>query len=377
VPNLTQSLFTAILISNHKAIPGDGAQNQSEQSLPDDTLNTVVFDDDSMRRRQLLALTGGTVSIAVAGCLGDDDETEPVDTDDDDGENGTPENGEDDDGGDDENGAPEPELDGLDVDVSDSVLPVDDETSITVTASYDDGSEETVTDDATITSDDESLVSVSEGTITWEGEGTVTLTVEYEGFEETVEVETEADEEDEDAEPFELGDAFEAEGVGGYISFAEESEADAEEEGLTFPTEAEDGEAIAVEATVDGDTWESTSVEFPEVDTGTARATIEALDGLSGDIDFENGIMTAEGTLEVTIEDDDSFEFEISATSEESGELSGDVDAEFAPAEVTVVDNEFIIDDETGDALIDGFLGLPAEDPGENWLVLTFEMVSE
>ncbi len=335
----------------------------------------VVFDDGSMRRRRLLTLAGGTVTIAVAGCLDDedpddtDDETDDTDDDQDD-ENGETENGETD--GEDE----EPELEGLSLDVSDSVLSVDGEATLTVTAEYDDGSEETVTGDATVTSDNDAIVSVVDETVSWAGEGTVTITAEYEGFEDSVELAAE-EEDDEDQEPFELGDEFEAEGVGGYISFAEESEEDAEEGGLTFPTETEDGEAIAVEATVDGDTWESTSVEFPEVDTGTAEATIEALGGLSGNIDIEDGLMTAEGTLEVTIEGDDSFEFDIDATSEESGELSGNFDAEFAPAEVTVVDNEFIIDDETGDALIDGFLGLPADDPGENWLVLTFEIVSE
>ncbi len=328
-----------------------------------------------MRRRRLLALTGGTVSIAVAGCLGDDDESEPEATDDeeDDGEQDDTPEGEDD-TGEDENGEVEPALEGLDVAVSEPVLAVNSDTTITVTAVYDDGSEETVTDEATITSDDEAVASVSNGTIAWEGEGTTTLTVAYEGFEETIEVESEAEE---DAEPFELGDEFEAEGVGGYISFAEETEDDAEEEGLAFPTEAEDGEAIIVEGTVDGDTWESTSVDFPDVDTGTAEATIEAIGGLSGDIDMDDGVMTAEGTLEVTIDDDDSFEFDFAATTEESGELNGSFNAEFAPAEITVVDNEFIIDDETENALIDGFLGLPADEPGENWLVLTFEITSE
>lgn len=336
----------------------------------------MVFDDGSMRRRRLLTLAGGTVTIAVAGCL---DEEDPDDTDDDtddtdddqEDENGETENGETD--GEDED--EEPELEGISLDVSDTLLTVDGEATLTVTAEYDDGSEETVTGDATITSDDDAIVSVADETVSWSGDGTVSITAEYEGFEDTVELEAEEDD-DEEEEPFELGDEFDAEGVGGYISFAEESEEEAEEEGISFAPEDLD-EPPVIEGMVSGNTWESTSVEFPEIDTGTAEATIEAIDGLSGDIDLENGQMTAEGTLEVTIDGDDSFEFAIAATSEASGDLSGTVDAEFAPATVTLVDNEYVVDDETGSAIIDGFLGLPADEPGENWLVLTVEITSE
>jgi len=327
-----------------------------------------------MRRRQLLALTGGTVSIAVAGCLDDED---PDDTDDetDDADDGTEDS---DDDQDDENGEEEnedgeedveeddPEIESIDIDVSDSVIAVADEVTLTVTAQYDDGSEETVTEDATITSDDESLASVSNGTISWGAGGEVTLTVEYEGFEETATVETQSEEDE----------MFEAEGIGGYISFAEDTEDDAEEEGIEFPTNEEDGEAIFIEAIVDDGTWESTSVEFPDVEVSIVDASISAIDGFSGKIDIDSGLMTAEGTLEVSVFDD-SFSFDIAATSEVSGDLSGDVDTGSSPKQITLVDNEYVIEDETGNNLIDDEINLPADQSGENWLVLTVEIKSE
>ncbi len=336
----------------------------------------MVFDDVCMRRRRLLTVAGGTVTIALAGCLDEDDEEMLEDDEDVDDDEDIADDGDDADNGDDDSEEVEPDLEGITIDVDEPVIEVEDEAVATVIAQYDDGSEETVTDEAIITSDDESIASVADGAVTGEAEGTITLLAEYEGFEDTVEVETEDDDE-EDAEPFELGDSFEAEGVGGYISFAEDTEAEAEEEGLAFPTADEDGEAIVVEATVDGERWESTSVEFPDVDTGTAEAAIAAVDGLSGEIDLDSGTMTAEGTLEVTVEGDDSFEFAIAATTDNSGELSGEVDAEFTPAAVTVVDNEFIVEDETGNVIVDNVLDLPADEPGENWLTLTFELTSE
>ena len=330
----------------------------------------VVFDDGSMRRRRLLTLAGGTVTIAVAGCLDDedpddtDDETDDTEDDQDD-ENGETENGETD-GEEDMEEEDDPAIESIDIDVSESVIAVADEITLTVTAQYDDGSEETVTEDATITSDDESLASVSNGTISWGAGGEVTLTVEYEGFEETATVETQSEEDE----------MFEAEGIGGYISFAEDTEDDAEEEGIQFPTNEEDGEAIFIEAIVDDGTWESTSVEFPDVEVSIVDASISAIDGFSGKIDLDSGLMTAEGTLEVTVFDD-SFSFDIAATSEVSGDLSGDVDTDSTPKQVTLVDNEYVIEEETGNNLIDDEINLPADQPGENWLVLTFEMVSE
>ena len=71
---------------------------------------------------------------------------------------------------------------------------------------------------------------------------------------------------------------------------------------------------IQIDATINDDrTWESTNVEFPTVTTSGIEAQVSAVDGIEGEIDRENNVMTAEGTLNVALAlTGDSFEFEFS-----------------------------------------------------------------
>ena len=171
--------------------------------------------------------------------------------------------------------------------------------------------------------------------------------------------------------------SFVAESQGGYVSFSQDTEATAAEEGTPFPALEDGQEPIQIEAEVDEDgTWESQNLTFPALtvseDLGL-EAQVEVIDGLEGEIDPETGVMTAEGEFRVTIQDA-SFTYQSVQTTRESGELSGTADFSGDSAEVTLVDNEFTVDERSGSQTIDGFLDLPADEQGENWLVLHMDV---
>ncbi|WP_436900349.1 hypothetical protein [Halovenus halobia] len=172
--------------------------------------------------------------------------------------------------------------------------------------------------------------------------------------------------------------AFVAESQGGYVAFSEDSESAAETEGVPFPSLEEGEEPIQIEATVNPEdgTWESENLTFPELtvneDLGLT-ADVEVIDGLEGQIDREEGVFTVEGRFRVTIQSA-SFTYESVQTTGESGSLSGSAEFNGDTAEVTLVDNEFTVDEETSSSTINGFLDLPADEPGENWLVLNMDV---
>lgn len=163
-------------------------------------------------------------------------------------------------------------------------------------------------------------------------------------------------------------DGFSGSNTGGFISFAEDTESTAREEGLTF----EEGD-VTIEATVDGNTWESTSTSFAPLETSGVQAQTTAPDGLSGEIDREANTMTAEGTLRVEVEGE-SFSFQIATTTDVSGALEGAADLGAESGTATLVDNEFTVEDTTGDAIIDSVLGLPIEESGRAWIELIFDL---
>lgn len=206
--------------------------------------------------------------------------------------------------------------------------------------------------------------------------GSYDLTVTFRGVEETITVEITAGEVTEatvefDAEEIALEiTGFVAENTGGYISFDEETQEEAEAEGVEFPA----GDVV-LEGTVEDGWWESTDVSFATLDAGLAEADVEAPSGLEGTFDYENGVVTAEGELEVTTAGE-TFRFEIAATTEDSGDLSGSSAFEETGGPATLVDNEYTVEDETG-ALVDSILGLPVEEPGLCWLELPMEFEFE
>lgn len=158
---------------------------------------------------------------------------------------------------------------------------------------------------------------------------------------------------------------------GGWIAFDEDNRTVAIEEGVAFPAEG-----ISINGIVDGQTWESTSVEFPTVETESGiEADVEAPNGLSGTFNDVNDTITAEGELDVTIRsaNNPTVSFDIAATTGESGSLSGEASIGEQAGTATLVDNEFTIDDPTLNPIVDGALGLPIEEPGRSWLELPLE----
>lgn len=164
----------------------------------------------------------------------------------------------------------------------------------------------------------------------------------------------------------EVDAAFQAVSTGGFFQTDETNEEAARQQGLQFlPDE------LVITGDIGNDTWESTDVSFdsPQAD----GFDIEAPDGLSGELDIEGDRLTVEGELVFTLLDD-SFGFEMAATTVTSGDLTGEATLDTDGGSATVVDNEFIIDDTTGDADVDAELGLPSTDPGLNWLELELEL---
>lgn len=179
---------------------------------------------------------------------------------------------------------------------------------------------------------------------------------------------------EEEREPSDDIDAiFTAESIGGYVATDEATRADAIEEGIEFPAKGEDDEHIMIAGEIADGEWHSTSVHFPTVETEEGiEADVEVLGSLSGEVDRDAGLFTANGVLEVAIDELD-FSFDLELTTGDSGSLSGEV----AAGELSLVDNQFIVDEQTGSPVLDDQLGLPATDPGSNWLELDMAMEFE
>jgi len=180
-------------------------------------------------------------------------------------------------------------------------------------------------------------------------------------------------------------ETFVAQSTDGFITLGQETEQQARNEALTFPPTENVPEPLAVEGEVFADgSWESTNVEFPGLDIAELLpeefqafdigVDIAAPDGYQGTLDREQQVMTFEGTLRLDLEiEGDTLDIsaELDATTGDSGELTGEYGLDGEPPTATVVENEYVIDEETGSGLIDDFLGLPAEDP--IWMELRLE----
>ena len=172
-----------------------------------------------------------------------------------------------------------------------------------------------------------------------------------------------------------FGGAFTAEGTSGFVAFgqATDSREEARSEGLLITEDRPI--VIEGEATGDGQ-WESTSVEFPDLrNEEGAEASVELPEGLRGELTADR--MTARGTIRITIAllgNEVSFEFGIEATTEGSNALEGGAAFGEEPQTATLVDNEFTVEDGTGNPAVDERVGIPAPEPGTNWfeLELTF-----
>lgn len=169
---------------------------------------------------------------------------------------------------------------------------------------------------------------------------------------------------------------FTAESESGFVAFGVEtdSEQEAVEEGLSIGAD----DRIVVEGDVlEDDRWESTRVAFPALRTGRGvEANVEAPDGLGGE--FTDERMTAEGAIRIVIEAANAaFSFDVAATTGRSNALRGEAALAAEPPHATLVDNEFTVDDGTGNTLVDDRVGVPAPEPGSNWFELELAFVGE
>ncbi len=203
--------------------------------------------------------------------------------------------------------------------------------------------------------------------LTWEtaedDEGTFTAELTAGDESDTAEVEVDEPLDDAGADA-----TFTATSTDGYILFTED-EFD-EDEALDLPTE-DGGNPIEIEGLIEDGEWESTSVDFPDIEDENLPlpASVDT-PGLEGELDVETGEMTADGTLEVDLDGEASFEFDIGLTTGESGELTGEATTDA----VLTVDNKYTVDEQSGNGAVDGSLDLPADDPGENWLELELSL---
>jgi hypothetical protein len=235
---------------------------------------------------------------------------------------------------------------------------------------------------ATVSVDGQSVQTDASGVATFADlvVGTYDVTVEAEGKSESASATVEADSTASTEVSLKLVESFSftAKNTGGFISFNQDTIDGAESEGINFPTEKADGEGIVIEGEAEGDQWESTQVSFPTLTTSGLEAEATAPNGLQGTIDRENNVMTAEGTLKVTITANGaSFQFNVSLV---SGLSNGDASdtglqgsADFANNNATLVDNEYTVEDTTDSPIVNSQLGLPITEPGLSWLELPFE----
>jgi len=179
-----------------------------------------------------------------------------------------------------------------------------------------------------------------------------------------------------------FGGGVEGISQGGYLALGASSESDARSNGFSLPAQSRGEDPIVVTATTAADgTWESTEVAFKSIpidDPIEGEIQVGLPGGLSGELDPEQGRMTATGELVATVtaggDELGEIRFRIDATTGESGALTGAAAFDGEPASVTLVDNEFAVE-ESGNPIIDGFAGLPSE-VGENWFELELDLSS-
>lgn len=159
----------------------------------------------------------------------------------------------------------------------------------------------------------------------------------------------------------------------GFIAFDESTLEDAQSEGLSFPGAFvnESREVLIEGAITEEGTWEIRTFRFPTLQTESGIEADVTTTDFAGEIDREEGLLTLQGNVTVSIEGD-SFSYDIGATTKESGALSGSLSLDNttgnATGDVTIVDNEYTVDTTTGNGIIDQTLGLPIEQSGNAWL---------
>jgi len=330
-----------------------------------------------MRRRQVLAVLGGSATIGLAGCSNGDSENgnESNNSDDDTGGNG----------GDGNNGTDaSPDLQFKDLLPGGTTVLVGTTVDIEVTVANEGGAEGTQTVEhsvGNITRQQEvTLEGGAEETLTFEsvdtselgtGEYTHTASMGDSSIEGRLTVREQLG-----------GNEFIGRSTDGFVWFGEPDEETALDDSLALPPQEEAPDPVVVIGEISDGTWESSTVDFPPLDSLSIPQvpTVEAPNGFTGEFDLEAGLWTVNGQLVVTIPQEGSedlvISFELNATTEESGQLSGSFERNGGTATVTIVDNETQVPEETGNQIIDGLLGLdgPAGQSGANWFELTLDI---
>lgn len=329
----------------------------------------------TMNRRKLLAVLGTSATGAVAGCLGGDDDDEPNGADDPNGddENGVAdENGTDEPNGDDDPNGDPPTAGDFSVSLLDTPATVDVGAEVTVGYQVENVGDAEDTFDVILEIDGEEIdresVTLEAGA---ETTGQFTYDVDIEQTEPLAVTVTSDDTSDEvEITVVEPGpQSFVAESTGGFLSLAGETREEAAEHelALQLPPSVDVAEPIIVEGEIENGRWEATDIQLPDVSVQGIAVETEAPDGLEGDFDIEEGIMTVEGSWRMDVGPGEAEPF-INATTGESGALTGEFDLEAEEPSVTLVDNQLTVD-EIGFDTIDEELGLPRE-AGEVWLEL-------
>jgi hypothetical protein len=169
---------------------------------------------------------------------------------------------------------------------------------------------------------------------------------------------------------------FNATGTDGFVEVNNDN-ADDPTAPLPQPDEVEQPIAINGEIYADG-TVRTTEITFPtlgEEQLGLpVTVDIEAPEPFEGEIDREQGELYISGTLTITVLNEVNISVSANLTSGQSNGLTGEtagLDTESAT--VTLVNNEYVIDETTG-TIADSVLGLPSPEPGRNWFSLTLDM---
>jgi hypothetical protein len=178
-------------------------------------------------------------------------------------------------------------------------------------------------------------------------------------------------------------DGFSAESAGGFVWFGEPDREQAIDDALALPPTPEVPDPVVLSAELVGNRrWEATSVDVPPLDSLPIPQipTLSTPDGLAGTVDLQTGRLTAAGELLLTIPREEGPTYEVTipvnATTGESGQLRGSFERRGLAAAATLVDNESVVSDQTGNRVLDALLGLdgPAEESGANWLSLTVDI---
>jgi len=357
-----------------------------------------------MERRKLLAVLGGSASIGLAGCTGDDDNggEEEADNNSSDGGKANHNGG---DGEKNENNSSDAESEFLLTNITNTTVLIGNERDLWAVVKNDDekGTQpvnlkvgnESREQEVSLDGSEERLVlfkDIDTGSLgagdddgdRWTGYN-VTITTADDKITGWLRVWEELDD-----------DQFLARSTGGWAWFGEPNEEAARADALELPPERESSKAadpvvLIGEYDEAAGAWESIEVDFPMLEDrlpSDSGIEVEVVDGLTGELNVEAESLTASGSLKFSIvgfegeAEDLSFTFPLHATTEGSGELEGDFEVRNSEGTITLVDNQTTVRDRFFSAVCDSFINpLPGSrgssctaEPGNNWFELTMDV---